>query len=433
MDGMLSGAFSLTSIALLFMLSPPLAAVAVLLAIPFIAAATWASYAQLPALTVSEARSAEASQLVFQLVDNINQLRAAGAEERAFARWGALHRELQSAQLQANHSHNRLTAFSSGYGIIGLAAFFAALQRFHPVGLTLGQMVMTVSVYGNFIATSTSFGLGLQRIYLLQPKLARARVLLAAEPEVDTSQIDPGELSGRIEISHLTFGYVETGAPTLDDISLTIEPGQFVAFVGPSGSGKSTLMKLLLGFERARSGGIFYDGQDLKRLDIRAVRRQIGTVLQTGRLMPGTLFDNILGVASGTNEQAWEAARWAGLAEDIEAMPMGMHTMLTDGGSMLSGGQTQRLLIARALVGNPRLIFFDEATSALDNSTQATVMQSLERMAVTRVVIAHRLSTIRHADRIFVLHAGRIVQQGKYDELASSPGLFADLIRRQET
>jgi NHLM bacteriocin system ABC transporter ATP-binding protein len=432
-DAMLTGVFSLTSILFLFVLAPPLAAVAVLLTIPILIAAIWASKAQLPALAMSEARGAETAQLVYQLIDNISHLRSAGAEERAFARWGRLYREYQVALLRASRVGNRLSGFTTAYGIIGLALFFLALQAFRSAEMSVGEMVMIVSVYGNFIASATGFAGGLQQVFHLQPKLERARPLLAAEPEVDVTRLDPGELSGRIEVNHLTFGYPGAVAPVLRDISLAIEPGSLVALVGPSGCGKSTLLKLLLGFEQPAAGSVLYDGRDLKRLDMRAVRRQIGTVLQSDRLMSGTLFENILGVSGRGNEDAWQAARQAGIAEEIEAMPMGMHTLLTDGGSTLSGGQVQRVLIARALIGSPRIIFFDEATSALDNRSQAIVMHSLERMAVTRVVIAHRLSTVRNADRIIVMDSGNIVQSGRYDELIAVPGLFADLIRRQES
>ena len=376
---------------------------------------------------------ADASHFIFQLVDKMSHLRSSAAEERAFARWGALYNELQTSLLKASAFATCLSGFSAAYGIVSLAVFFAALQRFAPADMTIGQIIMLVSVYGGFATTSTAFAGALQKVFLLQPKIARARALLETEPEADAVRLDPGELSGRIEISHLTFGYQESPEPILQDLSLAIEPGEFIAFVGPSGSGKTTLLKLLLGFEHGRTGSILYDEHDLKRLDIRAVRRQIGTVLQSDRLMPGTLLENILGVSGRGNEEAWEAARQAGIAEEIEAMPMGMHTLLTDGGSTLSGGQVQRLLIARALIGQPRIIFFDEATSALDNRSQAVVMHSLERMAITRVVVAHRLSTIRNADRIVVMEAGRIVQSGRYDELVAQPGLFAALVSRQES
>jgi ABC-type bacteriocin/lantibiotic exporter with double-glycine peptidase domain len=205
-----------------------------------------------------------------------------------------------------------------------------------------------------------------------------------------------------------------------------------VALVGPSGSGKSTLFRLLLGFDTPEVGAVYFDGQDMAGLDLNALRRQLGVVLQTSRLMSASIFENIASSARITMEEAWEAAAMAGLADDILAMPMGMHTVVSEGGTNLSGGQRQRLLIARALALRPRILLFDEATSALDNRTQAIVSESLERLRVTRIVVAHRLSTIRHADRIYVLEKGRLIQQGNFDQLTATPGLFSQLVKRQQ-
>ena len=217
----------------------------------------------------------------------------------------------------------------------------------------------------------------------------------------------------------------------MKNISLTVRAGEFVAFVGPSGSGKSTLLRLLLGFGQPETGAIHYDGQDLATLDIGSVRRQIGVVLQNGKLLPGDIFTNITGALPLTEQEAWDAAAMAGLADDIDKMPMGLHTVISSGGGTLSGGQQQRLMIARAIANRPRILFFDEATSALDNRTQALVTQSLDSLQATRVVIAHRLSTIMNADRIFVVAAGELAQEGNYETLINQPGLFADLAKRQ--
>jgi len=215
------------------------------------------------------------------------------------------------------------------------------------------------------------------------------------------------------------------------DVSARIKPGEFIGIVGDSGSGKSTLLRLLLGFETPESGAVYYDGQDLKSLDIGEVRQQVGVVLQNGRLMPASIFKNIVGANNLTMDDAWEAARAVGMADDIEEMPMGMQTFISEGGVTFSGGQRQRLLIARALVRRPRIVYLDEATSALDNRTQQIVGDSLKQLCVTRVVIAHRLSTIINADRIYVLHKGEIIETGTYDELMAANGFFARLAKRQ--
>jgi ATP-binding cassette subfamily C protein len=214
-------------------------------------------------------------------------------------------------------------------------------------------------------------------------------------------------------------------------VSISASKGEFIALVGSSGSGKSTILRLLLGFETPQAGSIYYDGQDLSGLDVNAVRRQLGVVLQNGQLGSASIFENIAGGAQLTLDEAWEAARMSGLADDITAMPMQMHTVVSEGGGNLSGGQRQRLLIARALAFKPRILLFDEATSALDNRTQAIVSESLDKLEVTRIVIAHRLSTIRNAHRIYVLQAGRVIQQGTFEQLTVQGGLFAQLIARQ--
>ena len=430
-DALIAGIFSLSSLICLLILGPGVALVAVLVFALFLGASFWAGAAQLGALTQNEADTARASEFAFQFVDNIGHLRAAGAEERAYAKWASVYAAAQRASLGANRVVTRFAAFSAGYEIFALAIFFGAVSMIRSPGQSTGDLLTMVAVYSLFIASSSGLGVAVQRVFLILPKFRRARVLLQAVPEIGSAKSDPGELSGRIEVSHLTFGYSKGGPPVLNDISLTIEPGELVAFVGASGSGKSTLMKLLLGFEQPSAGFIFFDDHDLKKLDLRAVRRQIGVVLQDGKLMAGTIAENILGVTGGTNEAAWDAARRAGLADDIEQMPMGMHTVLLEGASTLSGGQAQRLLIARSLVGEPRMMFLDEATSALDNHTQAIVMNGLQQMAGTRVVVAHRLSTIANADRIYVFDAGRIVQSGTFADLMQTSGPFAELARRQ--
>jgi ABC-type bacteriocin/lantibiotic exporter with double-glycine peptidase domain len=232
-------------------------------------------------------------------------------------------------------------------------------------------------------------------------------------------------------MDHITVRYRDSGPLTLEDVTFQAESGEFVAFVGPSGSGKSTLFRLLLGFEMPQSGTVFYDGQDLNGLDVFAVRRQLGVVLQNSSLLAGSIFENIGAGTTIALNQAWEAARQAGVADDIASFPMGMHTFIAEGASNISVGQRQRLLIARALVFNPRILLFDEATSALDNQAQAIVSDSLSRLHVTRIVIAHRLSTIRNADRIYVIEGGRIVQQGRFSELAAQEGLFSRMMSRQ--
>lgn len=263
------------------------------------------------------------------------------------------------------------------------------------------------------------------------PIYERLAPILTTPAEVDSTKTYPGKLQGGIELSHLHFRYQEDGPWIVKDLSLKLEPGEFAAFVGGSGCGKSTLMRLMLGFEKPAMGAIYYDGQDLSSVDVRMLRQQLGVVLQVSRVLPTDIYRNIVGVSSRSIEEAWDAAEKAGLAEDIRQMPMQMHTYVSEGGGTLSGGQRQRLLIGRAVVNKPKIIFLDEATSALDNKAQAMVTESMNKMDATRIVIAHRLSTVVNADKICYLEGGRIAEMGTYDELMEKDGLFAQLARRQ--
>jgi ABC-type bacteriocin/lantibiotic exporter with double-glycine peptidase domain len=255
--------------------------------------------------------------------------------------------------------------------------------------------------------------------------------ILEEVPESTEQSVDPGELAGRIEFNSVSFRYHEDQPLVLNDVSFSINPGEMVAFVGPSGSGKSTIMRILLGFEKPELGSVYYDGQAFDSLNKDLVRRQIGVVLQNGALMPGSIYKNIVGNSELSLEDAWEAARMSGMEEDIKQMPMEMHTVISEGAGTFSGGQKQRLMIARAIAHKPRLMFMDEATSALDNHTQKIVSESLDRLQATRVIIAHRLSTVINADKIFIMDKGRIVESGSYHELMEKGGLFSTLAKRQ--
>ena len=265
-----------------------------------------------------------------------------------------------------------------------------------------------------------------------KPILDMAKPIMEAVPEVSEGKQVISRLFGGIEINNVSFRYSEHMPFVVDDLSLKIRPGQYVAIVGATGCGKSTLMRLLLGFETPQKGAIYYDGRDLNTIDLKSLRRKIGVVMQDGKLFQGDIYSNIVISAPWlTMDDAWKAAELAGIDEDIRNMPMGMHTMISEGAGGVSGGQRQRLMIARAIAPRPRILMFDEATSALDNLTQKKVSESLNSLKCTRIVIAHRLSTIKHCDRILFLEKGKIVEDGTYEELIAQNGKFAELIARQ--
>jgi len=427
----LSGIFSLFSLVLIFVYDPPIAVIAVGIAIValsvLVAEATIvARYAR-----VIADRSGRVATDVLQMIDGIAKLRVANAETRAFVRWLDEFIEQRRAIVGNQRAMIPFTTFGRTWPIVAGFAVIAYIVFFHGGTLNAGTYLTVSAALGQFL--SALFGLGDAASATAQtiPIYERAKPFLDAIPERAANRHDPGPLRGGLSLKNVVFRYVATGAPTLDHVSFDIQPGQFVAIVGPSGSGKSTLMRLLLGFEQPEAGTISYDGRDLASLDLGAVRRQIGTVLQSSRLIPGSIYENIAAGRILTPDEAWDAARAVGIAGDIAAMPMQMQTYLGGTGGGLSGGQRQRLAIARAIATAPRLLLFDEATSALDNATQAIVTATLAELNATRIVIAHRLSTIAGADTIVVVEAGRVVQQGSYDELMAQDGLFAELARRQ--
>ena len=377
--------------------------------------------------------------MIQQIFAGLAKFREHGAERQAYYLWSKVFGETWKWNLKLRWQGNYNSIIGSVQPfILTMALYYIAVYGMNEVGAN-GQTVQGIG-YAQFIAFQaafTSFNGTLNGIiplvgqyFAIQPQIENFRPILKAVPESVGDKPDAGVLSGAIEVSHLTFGYNEN-RDVLHDVNFKINAGENVAIVGRSGCGKSTLVRLLLGFETPKRGAIYYDGQDLAELNMPSVRTQLGVVLQNGQLMQGDIFTNIIGTNSLTQEDAWEAARAAGIDFDIMMMPMGMQTVISEGSKNISGGQRQRILIARALVTKPAILIFDEATSALDNRTQAIVTKSLDNLHATRIIVAHRLSTIRNCDRIIVMDAGRVVETGGFDELVAKGGIFANLVKRQ--
>ncbi len=430
MSSVLVFLFSLVSFALLFYLDVRLAILATLLFVIVAGVTCWAALVQLHYEKQNYEVRGKVASIVLQLLTGISRLRIAGAENRALAFWAESFSRRTKLSVQAQAVANHVASFMSCVPHVSACLIFAAVY-FLEESLSLATYLAFNAAFVQVVTSGVAVSSAVTSILGIVPLYQRARPILLALPEFDRSKRDPGELAGGIEIDHVSFRYYEDGPLVLNDVSLHVRPGEFVAFAGPSGAGKSTILRLLLGFEAPTAGSIYFDREDLAGLDHQAVRSQIGVVLQNSQLSPGSLLDNIRGSSAATLDEAWEAAYLSGLDQDIREMPMGMYTVITEGESTLSGGQKQRLLIARAVVSRPRILLFDEATSALDNITQAKVAESLERLKATRIVVAHRLSTVIHADRICVVDRGKIVQQGSYQQLLEQPGLFAELARRQ--
>lgn len=364
------------------------------------------------------------------MINGIQKIRAAGAEDRVLDHWKRSYHEVATLKYRIPKVLLYRQAITSFITLAGLAVIYYMAAS---AGITTANYMAFNSAYGMVSGAFASLTTIASTIAEFGPMLNTMRPILETEPETETGKLVPREVSGQISVSHVSFRYDESGPMLLDDVSLSIEPGEYIAIVGGTGCGKSTLMRLMLGFEKPERGAIYYDGQDLSGISLQALRRRIGTVLQNGQLLQGSIFSNLaIARPSMTTEEAWEALELAGLANDVRAMPMKLDTVLGEGGSGISGGQRQRLLIARALVGNPSIVFMDEATSALDNMAQAHAARSLDKLGCTRVVIAHRLSTIQNCNRIVVLESGKIVEDGTYDELMAHNGAFAALVKRQQ-
>lgn len=372
---------------------------------------------------------AKEAGMSYALISGIQKIKLSGAEKRAFARWGELYaREAELAyDPPALIRFNRVIA--TAIGLAGtLVLYYAAVRG----GVSVPDFYAFNTAYGMVAGAFLSLSAAALTAAQLKPILDMAKPILETVPEVSEGKQVLTRLSGGIELSNVSFRYKEGMPNVIDDLSLKIRPGQYVAVVGSTGCGKSTLMRLLLGFETPQKGAVYYDGKDLSAIDLKSLRRRVGVVMQDGKLFSGDVYSNIVISAPWlTLDDAWEAAELAGVAEDIRRMPMGMQTLISEGSGGISGGQRQRLMIARAIAPKPRILMFDEATSALDNLTQKQVSEALEGLKCTRIVIAHRLSTIRQCDRILLLENGKIAEDGTYDQLIAQGGRFARLVERQ--
>ncbi|MBQ7144381.1 MAG: ATP-binding cassette domain-containing protein [Oscillospiraceae bacterium] len=375
------------------------------------------------------AAAAEESGICYAIISGIQKIRLSGAEKRAFAKWAKIY----SAGAEVAYNPPLLEKISSAV-LLAVSLFGTVWLYFRAVssGVDPSAYLAFTAAYGMVTGAVTAFSTVASSASQIRPILEMAEPILKTAPETAAGRQFVTKLNGAIEFSNISFRYSETAPYILNGLNLKIKAGEYVAVVGRTGCGKSTLMRLLLGFETPERGAIYFDRKDLRSLDLHSLRRKMGVVTQDGALFAGDIYSNItVSAPQLTLDQAWEAAELAGVADDIRAMPMGMHSFISESQGGISGGQKQRLMIARAIAPKPKILLFDEATSALDNKTQKQVADALASLKCTRIVIAHRLSTVRHCDRILVLDGGKIAEAGSYDALIAKGGIFAELVERQ--
>lgn len=366
--------------------------------------------------------------MIYAFINGISKIKLSGSERRAFAQWASNYKKDVELTYNPPLSIKLMPVFQPAITLTGMLVIY--IMAFNA-GISVENYMAFTAVYGVMSGAFTALNASVMSMAIIRPTIELIRPILEAEPENSSGDLSL-KLRGGIEISNVSFRYNPKSKLVLDNLSMKIKPGEYVAIVGRSGCGKSTLMRLLLGFEKPLNGVIYYDGNDIKTLNLKALRSNIGCVMQNSKLFPGSIFSNITITAPLLDEaEAWKAAEAAGIAEDIRKMPMKMNTLISEGSGTLSGGQVQRIIIARAIAPKPKILLFDEATSALDNITQKLVADSLDRLKCTRVVIAHRLSTIKNCSRIIVIDAGTIAEEGTYKELMKRKGLFAELVERQ--
>lgn len=374
--------------------------------------------------------SGKMSGMTYQIITGVQKIKLSGSEKRMFARWMNEYAE------ESKYTYGT-PPFIMFNGVISTAISLAGtiVMYFFAVrsGVSVADYTAFNAAYGMLSGALMSVaGIALTAARI-KPVIDMAKPIMDAEPEISEGKQIVTKVSGGIELSNVSFRYEDNSPLVVDDLSLKIKPGQYVAIVGKTGCGKSTLLRLLLGFEKPQKGAIYYDGRDMGTLDLKSLRKKIGVVTQNGKLFQGDIYSNIIISAPYLSvDDAWKAAEIADIADDIRAMPMGMHTIISEGAGGISGGQKQRLMIARAVAPNPKILMFDEATSALDNITQKKVSEALDSLKCTRIVIAHRLSTIKQCDRIIVLDGGKIVEDGTYEELLEKQGYFHELVERQK-
>lgn len=430
LTGQLASIFSLIYIVQIASITPALCVPAIIVLLATTLFSVVSVFMRMKLTKKGMEHGARLNGILYALFAGIQKIKLSGSEKRAFARWADGYSHDVKLHYNPPAFFKLDSAISLGISLLGTVLIYATAAG---NGVSVADFMAYNVTYGLVSGAFATFAGMAATVANIKPTLEMVEPILKAKPEISEGKLYITKLSGSIEVNNVSFRYNENLPYVLDDLSLKITPGKYIAVVGATGCGKSTLMRILLGFEAPQKGSVYYDGRDLTNIDLRSLRRNIGVVMQDGKLFQGDIYSNIVISAPWlTIQDAWDAAELAGIADDIRAMPMGMNTMISEGQGGVSGGQRQRLMIARAIAPKPKILMLDEATSALDNITQKIVSDSLDSLKCTRIVIAHRLSTIRQCDRIIMLESGHIVEDGTYEELIKLNGKFAELVKRQQ-
>lgn len=421
--------FSLAYIGQIFAFTPTLVAPAVIMTLASVIFGLVVTIGEMKISRETMRIESKTAGMTYSMISGIQKIKLSGSEKRMFSRWARLYSKEAALEYNPPTFLKMSTTISSAINLIGTFVLYyfsikskVSVSDYYAFNTAYGMVAGAFQTLASIAMTFSG----------IKPVLEMAKPIMDAEPEVSQNAEYVTSLKGNIEINNVSFRYSVDMPYVLEDVSLKIGSGEYIAIVGATGCGKSTLLRLLLGFEKPEKGSIFYDKKNIQNLDLRSVRENIGTVLQDGKLFFGDIFSNIsISAPTITLSEAWDAAEKAAIADDIRNMPMGMNTIISEGQGGISGGQRQRLIIARALASNPGILMFDEATSALDNITQKKISEAIDSLKCTRIVIAHRLSTIKNCDRIVVIDGGHIVEDGTYEELIARNGYFADLVERQ--
>lgn len=429
MTGMTS-VFSLIYIIQIFVFTPSLAIPSLLIVLTTFVLSLVTTFAQTKVSGMKMSLTAQISAMTYSTITGIQKIKLAGAEKRMFSRWARLYSEEAKLEYNPPLFLKLSGTVSMAVSLVGTLVLYAIAVK---NSISVADYYAFNTAYGMVAAAFMSVSSIAVSVATIRPTLKMGNPILTTLPETHDRKENITKLRGAIELTHVSFRYNDSMPNVINDLSLRVSPGEYLAIVGPTGCGKSTLMRLLLGFEIPQKGLITYDKKDIMKIDLASLRKKIGVVMQDGKLFMGDIYSNIvISAPQLTVDDAWKAAEIASVADDIREMPMGMSTIIGEGAGGISGGQKQRIMIARAVASNPQILMFDEATSALDNITQKKISEAIDSLKCTRIIIANRLSTIKHAHRIIYLDGGKILESGTYEQLIEKDGYFAKLMKRQQ-